>query len=47
MPPAYDCTVPLAVPREEAFAAISTLDGLRGWWTAIVTGSPEPGGELR
>jgi hypothetical protein len=47
MPPAYHRTVPLAVAREEAFAAIATLDGLRGWWTAIVTGSPEPGGELR
>jgi uncharacterized protein YndB with AHSA1/START domain len=47
MPPAYDRTIPLAAPREEAFAAIATLDGLRGWWTEIVTGSPEPGGELR
>jgi uncharacterized protein YndB with AHSA1/START domain len=47
MPPAYNRTIPLAVSREEAFAAIATLDGLRGWWTAIVTGSPAPGGELR
>jgi len=47
MPPAYNRTIPLAVSREEAFAAIATRDGLRGWWTAIVTGSPAPGGELR
>jgi uncharacterized protein YndB with AHSA1/START domain len=47
MAPAYTRTIPLAASRDEAFAAIATLDGLRGWWTAIVTGSPESGGELR
>ena len=29
------------------FAAIATLDGLRGWWTTIVTGSAAAGGTLR
>lgn len=28
------------------FDAITTLDGLRRWWTAIVTGSADPGGTL-
>jgi hypothetical protein len=27
--------------------AIATLDGLRRWWTTIVTGSAAPGGTLR
>jgi uncharacterized protein YndB with AHSA1/START domain len=29
------------------FNAIATLDGLRCWWTTIVTGSAAPGGTLR
>jgi hypothetical protein len=26
-------------PREQVFDAIATVDGLRGWWTPIVSGS--------
>ena len=33
--------------HERVFGAIATLDGLRHWWTTIVTGSTAPGGELR
>jgi uncharacterized protein YndB with AHSA1/START domain len=29
------------------FNAIATPDGLRQWWTTIVTGSASPGGTLR
>ena len=32
--------------REWVFDAITTLDGLHGWWTTTVTGSTAPGGEL-
>jgi uncharacterized protein YndB with AHSA1/START domain len=32
---------------ERVFRTIATLDGLRRWWTTIVTGSAVPGGELR
>jgi uncharacterized protein YndB with AHSA1/START domain len=35
-----------ATSVEEIIAALTTLDGLAGWWTPDVTGSPEPGGEL-
>jgi hypothetical protein len=30
---------------ERLFDAIATLDGLRGWWTRLVTGSGEAGWE--
>jgi uncharacterized protein YndB with AHSA1/START domain len=35
-----------AGPHERIFAALTTLDGLAGWWTPIVRGMPTPGGEL-
>jgi len=35
-----------AAPTEAVFAALSTLDGLAGWWMPDVSGSPAPGGEL-
>jgi uncharacterized protein YndB with AHSA1/START domain len=35
-----------AAPREAVFAALTTLDGLGGWWMPDVSGSPEPGGEV-
>jgi uncharacterized protein YndB with AHSA1/START domain len=51
VPPAAAATfrrrIQLRAPREEAFAAVSTVEGLARWWTTIVTGSPEPGGVLR
>ena len=30
----------------QVFRAIATLEGLRRWWTTIVTGSADPGGKL-
>jgi uncharacterized protein YndB with AHSA1/START domain len=33
-------------PRERVFDAISTLRGVRSWWTPVVTGSPSPGDAL-
>jgi uncharacterized protein YndB with AHSA1/START domain len=33
-------------PRERVFAAVSTVGGLRGWWTPIVTGTTQAGGQL-
>ncbi len=32
---------------ERVFDALATLEGLRGWWTPLVSGSPESGGDLR
>ena len=32
--------------RGQVFRAIATLEGLRCWWTTIVTGSADPGGKL-
>jgi uncharacterized protein YndB with AHSA1/START domain len=34
-------------PRETVFRAISSLDGLRSWWTPLVSGSAEAGGDIR
>src|SRR5207249_3139589 len=31
-------------PVADVLAAVTTLDGLKGWWTPDVTGSPAPGG---
>ncbi|HUK70492.1 MAG TPA: SRPBCC domain-containing protein, partial [Streptosporangiaceae bacterium] len=45
--PDYAAHVTVGVPIETAFAAISTVDGLRGWWTEHTDGSAEPGGKLR
>jgi len=35
----YERHVSFRAPAEQVFAAIATLDGLRGWWTTIVKGS--------
>lgn len=43
----YHAEVRIAAPIDAVFAAVSSVDGLRGWWTTDVGGSPEPGGELR
>ncbi len=32
---------------ERVFAAIATLEGLRGWWTPLVQGTAAAGGDLR
>ena len=42
----YDVVTSIAAPRERVFAALTTLDGLAGWWVPTVTGSPESGGDL-
>jgi uncharacterized protein YndB with AHSA1/START domain len=34
-------------PVADAYAALSTLDGLSGWWTEDTTGDPSVGGVLR
>ena len=33
-------------PADAVFAALTTLDGLAGWWMPDVVGDPEPGGEI-
>jgi uncharacterized protein YndB with AHSA1/START domain len=43
----YATCVTVRAPRERVFDAVATVDGLRGWWTSDVTGSPSPGDELR
>ena len=45
--PAYPRQLTIHAAAGQVFAAIATLDGLRSWWTTIVTGSPAPGGTLR
>jgi uncharacterized protein YndB with AHSA1/START domain len=32
---------------DRAFEAIATIEGLRGWWTPLVTGSHAPRGTIR
>ena len=39
--------VDVAVSPKEVFAAISTLDGLRHWWTEKVDGDEQEGGTIR
>jgi uncharacterized protein YndB with AHSA1/START domain len=41
----YACDLALAASPTTVFSALTTLRGLRGWWTPSVTGSPA-GGEL-
>lgn len=45
--PDYARRVAFGAPCERAFDAISTLEGLRRWWTPRVSGSASVGGELR
>ena len=42
----YAQQVTVHATLERVFHTIATLDGLRGWWTTIVTGSAAPGGKL-
>lgn len=44
---AYARKLTIPVARGPVFDAIATLEGLRRWWTTIVTGSATPGGTLR
>ena len=43
----YEGRAVIQAPRERVFDAIGTLEGVRGWWTELASGSAEPGGELR
>ncbi len=43
----YESSITLRAARGDVFAAVTTLEGLRGWWTTLVKGSPASGGELR
>jgi uncharacterized protein YndB with AHSA1/START domain len=37
----------VAAPVEKVYDAVSTLEGLRGWWPTGATGNPNRGGRLR
>jgi uncharacterized protein YndB with AHSA1/START domain len=43
----YARRVAFAAPRTKIFDAIASVSGLRGWWTPLVSGSTEQGGEFR
>jgi uncharacterized protein YndB with AHSA1/START domain len=36
----------IAAPREQVYEAISSIEGLQGWWTVQVSGESEVGGIL-
>jgi uncharacterized protein YndB with AHSA1/START domain len=35
----YEQHLAIAAPRERVYDAVATVEGVRGWWTPIVTGS--------
>lgn len=43
----YHADLTISAPAGTVFTAVSTVEGLSGWWTTDTSGSPEPGGELR
>ena len=43
----FKADVIINAPIGSVFAAVSTVEGLSGWWTTETGGSPEPGGDLR
>jgi uncharacterized protein YndB with AHSA1/START domain len=43
----YRADLIINAPLASVFAAVSSVEGLSGWWTTDTSGSPEPGGELR
>ena len=43
----YARQLTIGAARQRVFDAIATLDGVRHWWTTVVTGSAAAGGELR
>jgi uncharacterized protein YndB with AHSA1/START domain len=45
--PDYRADVTINAPLASVLAAVSTVEGLSGWWTTDTSGSPEVGGELR
>ncbi|MDJ0345396.1 hypothetical protein QMK19_21400 [Streptomyces sp. H10-C2] len=38
--------VGISTPQARVHDALTTLDGLSGWWSRDVSGKPEPGGIL-
>lgn len=42
----FTLEVRFAGARERVFDALTTLDGLAGWWTSLVSGTPTAGGEV-
>ncbi|MGZ4728324.1 MAG: SRPBCC family protein, partial [Acidimicrobiales bacterium] len=36
----------IAAPRARVYDALTTLDGLAGWWTRDVSGDPDAGGKV-
>lgn len=36
----------IAAPRAEVFNAVSTIDGLKKWWTVQTSGNDQPGGTI-
>ncbi len=38
--------VGIKAPADKVYAALTTLDGLSGWWTRDTTGSARPGGAI-
>ncbi|GLL08112.1 SRPBCC family protein [Dactylosporangium matsuzakiense] len=44
--PGYSCRRSVDASRDAVFAAVATTEGLRQWWTGVVSGSAEPGGHL-
>jgi uncharacterized protein YndB with AHSA1/START domain len=43
----YAREITIQAPCDRVFDAIATAQGLRGWWTPLVTGSDREGGALR
>jgi uncharacterized protein YndB with AHSA1/START domain len=42
----YTREVRIDARREQVFEALTTLEGLAGWWTPLVEGLPTAGGEM-
>jgi len=42
----FSTTAVAHAPADAVYEALTTLDGLAGWWMPDVVGSPEPGGEV-
>ena len=38
--------VGIAAKPERVFEALTTLEGLRGWWVSQTAGDPRPGGTI-
>lgn len=43
----YRKTLVVRAPRERVYRALTTNDGIAGWWTSRVAGVHQPGGVVR